>query len=78
VTQYCSDSIVALDPVEERVVWRTPVGHCAASIAVSPDAGRVYVSNRHSHEVSVVDAVGGAVVATVSRRHPGGIAVLPR
>jgi YVTN family beta-propeller protein len=59
-------------------VLRTPVGHCPESIAVSPDGGRVYVSNRHSHEVSVIDAVSGAVVATVAVRNPGGIAVVSR
>ncbi|GAB3742732.1 hypothetical protein GCM10027598_74990 [Amycolatopsis oliviviridis] len=75
VTQYYSDSIVALDPLDGRVVLRTPVGQRPESVAISPDTGRVYVSNRHSHEVSVIDMVCGAVVATIAVRNPGGIAV---
>ena len=74
----CNGKVLVFDTTTNTIVDTVLVGIAPFFVAVSPDAKRVYVSNRGSHTVSVIDAATREVVSTIATAQvPGGLAVTP-
>lgn len=78
VASTCNGKVLVFDTTTNTIVDTVSVGIAPFFVAVSPDAKRVYVSNRGSHTVSVIDAATREVVSTIATAQvPGGLAVTP-
>lgn len=78
----CSGSpqgtVSVIDAATDAVTATITVGQDPVGVAVSPDGGRVYVSNSGSNTVSVIDAATDTVIATVPiAACPDGLTVSP-
>jgi YVTN family beta-propeller protein len=71
-----------LAPLPARALTVTasiPVGTTPVGVGVNPDTGRVYVANRGSNTVSVIDGATNTLIATIEDPAiPNGVAVNPR
>ncbi len=68
--------VAALDLRSLTVVASISIGADPSGIAVSPDGGRLYVSNAGSYTVAVVDTATNTLTASVpARARPHGLAV---
>lgn len=66
VTAQGSGHVLQLDPVSRTVIRAVPTGRPETHmLALSPGLGRIYTANRVSGTVTVIDAIRGAVLATV-------------
>jgi YVTN family beta-propeller protein len=71
--------LLVLDAATGQILQAIPVGQKPYGVAVSPEGCFVVVANAASHDISVVDAQGGRVVATLKdaqAREPWGVVVL--
>ena len=73
---------VALSPASPAggplVIATIPVGKNPAAVGVNPTTNRIYVANRFSDTVSVIDGASNSVIATVAvGAFPSGIGVDP-
>ena len=69
---------IAGHPNTGKVIATIPVGRNPWGIGVDPDNDRVYVSNRGSNSVSVIDGHTDKVIATIGvGLHPIGVGVVP-
>jgi YVTN family beta-propeller protein len=71
--------LLVLDAATGQILQAIPVGQKPYGVAVSPEGCFVVVANSASHDISVVDAQGGRVVATLKdaqAREPWGVVVL--
>ncbi len=63
----------------EAVTGSIPVGTSPTGVAVNPETGRIYVANRGSNTVTVIDSVTDAVIATIAEGGvPSAVAVNTR
>ena len=72
VADHDQGGLWVLDGAATKVLREIPTGHGAHGLYLSRDASRLFVTNRHSGTVSVLDAYTGALQATWSI--PGGAA----
>jgi YVTN family beta-propeller protein len=63
----CSDAVAA-----DQAIKTIPVGHEPAFSVSSPDGAHVYVGNRWSADISVIDTQSDTVVATIPLQHNPG------
>jgi YVTN family beta-propeller protein len=68
-----------IDALARAVVATIQVGDEPVGVAVAPDGGRVYITNRRSNTVSVVNTASKAVIATIDGVGPSsnGIGLTP-
>jgi YVTN family beta-propeller protein len=60
------------------VVATIPVGSGPVGVAASSDGSRIYVANRESNSVSVIDAAARRVITNVTvGEGPNGLAIRP-
>ena len=59
------DTLICLDLVSEKELWRKTLGQYADSQAITPDGKTLYVPYRHEDNWKVIDADTGAVKATI-------------
>jgi len=71
--------LLVLDAATGQILRAIPVGQKPYGVAASPEGCFVVVANSASHDISVVDAKGGRVLATLKdaqAREPWGVVVL--
>jgi YVTN family beta-propeller protein len=66
VSDWAARAVLAVDPVELRVVARIPVGEHPNQIAAHPKDSRLFVACASSNCVSVIDTARGVVVETIA------------
>lgn len=59
------DTLIGLDLVTEKELWRKTLGKYADSPAITPDGKTLYVPYRHEDNWKVIDAESGEVRATI-------------
>lgn len=59
-----SDDVIGLD-AEGKVLFDTPVGAGTLNVRFDATSGRLYVSNRVSDTITVLDAASGEVLANL-------------
>ena len=84
VTGWSSNAVYVVDTAQKAVTATIPVGMRPVSVAVTPDASRVYVSNyggsTSSTTVSVIDPASNTVLTNISlpsNVYPSGVSVHP-
>jgi len=71
-------SVTVLDARDGRVLHTIDVGHAPTALALDPRTGRVFVTDRDSHDVTALDGGGGHVVTTIPlATAPFDVAVVP-
>lgn len=72
-----TDALLVLD-IATLVGTPIPIGKGPHHLAISPDGGRIYVVNRDSDNVSVIDTATNQVIDTIAvGDRPEGIAITP-
>jgi YVTN family beta-propeller protein len=56
VALYSANAIAKIDPNNNRVIYRIPVGNGPQEIAFNDANGMIYVANHNDNTVSVIDA----------------------
>ncbi|HII91403.1 MAG TPA: PKD domain-containing protein [Methanosarcina sp.] len=69
--------VLVIDTFAKKEIARIPVGNSSGGISVNPAGTKVYVANRNSNDVSVIDVATNKVTATVPVVHPGHVEVNP-
>jgi YVTN family beta-propeller protein len=69
--------VLVIDTFAKKEIARIPVGNSSGGISVNQAGTKVYVANRNSNDVSVIDVATNKVTATVPVVHPGHVEVNP-
>jgi YVTN family beta-propeller protein len=65
VTNQASNSVSVVDAAQGRVVDTIAVGHSPAGVVVVQNQQRVFISNPDSHDITVIDGISHAVIASL-------------
>lgn len=78
MTSEAEEGVVELDALtgEVKMLWKTGSSG-ATSVAVSRNGRRVYVSNRHGDQITVIDRVTVVASGIATGRGPTGLALTP-
>ncbi len=73
-----SNQLLVVDPLEQKVIEKIPVGDKPHSVVISRDNKSAYVSNQWSDQVLVIDLAAGRITDTLSGGNgPAGLALSP-
>ena len=73
------NQVVAIDPANGQVTRNIAVGTQPVALLLDAERNRLYVSNRDSGNVSIIDARTGHLLKSVDlQRHPNSLALNPK